>query len=110
MPWLTNLNSPGFHQTDFELICPRIETEVGKEDTMKILLQHERTGLYLCESGDWTRDPDGAQDFNHTQKLIEYVGQIGMRGVRICVKFRDSSFDEVFPIPPAASRPTVAVA
>lgn len=76
---------------------------------MKILLQHERTGLYLCESGDWTRDPDGAQDFNHTQKVIEFVSQFGMRGVRICVKFRDSAFDEVFPIPPSCGRPVQAV-
>lgn len=67
---------------------------------MRILLQHARTGLYLCESGDWTRDPEAAMDFEHTQKLIDYVRQIGLHGVHISVRFTDSDFDEVFPIPP----------
>ena len=74
---------------------------------MRILLQHERTGLYLCESGDWTRDPEEALDFEHTQRLIEQVRLSGLRGVRISVKFGDDEYDETFPIPPAASRSVV---
>ena len=77
---------------------------------MKILLQHERTGLYLCESGDWTRDPAEAQDFEHTQRLIDHVRQTGMRGVHISVRFTDCDFDEVFPIPPNSNKAAVAVA
>jgi hypothetical protein len=76
---------------------------------MRILLQHERTGLYLCESGDWTRDPDGAMDFGHTQKVIEHVRQTGLRGVHIAVRFSESEHDEIFPIPPPA-RVAVAMA
>ena len=67
---------------------------------MRILLQHERTGLYLCESGDWTRDPEQALNFEHTERLIEQVRQTGLRGVHIAVKFRDGENDETFPIPP----------
>ena len=77
---------------------------------MKILLQHERTGLYLCETGDWTRNPEEAFDFEHTQKVIDHVRQIGLGGVHITVKFADSEFDEVFPIPPTGNRPAVATA
>ena len=77
---------------------------------MKILLQHARTGLFLCESGDWTRDPGEALDFEHTQRLIDHVGQTGMRGVHISVKFRDSEYDEVFSIPPTGNRSAVAAA
>ena len=77
---------------------------------MKILLQHARTGLYLCESGDWTRDPEDAFDFEHTQRVIDHVRQIGLGGVHITVKFTDSEFDEVFPIPPSGNRPAAAVA
>ena len=77
---------------------------------MRILLQHARTGLYLCESGDWTRDPEEAQDFEHTQRLIDHVSQTGMRGVHISVKFRDCDHDEIFPIPPSGSRQPVPTA
>jgi len=77
---------------------------------MKILLQHARTGLYLCESGDWTRDPEEALDFEHTQRLIDHVQQTGARGVHISVKFRDSEHDEIFPIPPSGNRPAVEAA
>ena len=76
---------------------------------MKILLQHARTGLYLCESGDWTRDPEGAFDFEHTQRVIDHVRQVGISGVHISVRFTDSEYDEVFPIPPGGNRPSMAV-
>ena len=77
---------------------------------MKILLQHARTGLFLCESGDWTRNPEEAFDFEHTQRVIDHVRQIGLGGVHITVKFSDSEFDEVFPIPPTGNRPVAAAA
>jgi hypothetical protein len=77
---------------------------------MKILLQHGRTGLYLCESGDWTREPEEALNFEHTQRVIDHVRQTGIRGVHISVKFHDGEFDEVFPIPPSGSRPAVVAA
>lgn len=71
---------------------------------MRILLQHQRTGLYLCESGDWTRNPEAAMDFGHTQKVIDHVRQVGLRGVHISVRFADTDYDEIYPIPAGNSR------
>ncbi len=67
---------------------------------MKILLQHSRTQLYFRGLGDWTANAHEALDFQHSQKAIEFARQYGLPGVQIAVKFIDSQFDEIFPLPP----------
>jgi len=69
---------------------------------MKILLQHARTRLYFRGLGDWTANPHEAFDFQHSQKAIDFAHQNGITGVQIAVKFFDSPFDEVFPLPTMA--------
>ena len=66
---------------------------------MKILLQHARTRLYFRGMGDWTASPHEAFDFQHSQRAIEFARQNSLGGVQIAVKFIDSQFDEVFPLP-----------
>ena len=66
---------------------------------MKILLQHARTGLYFRGLGDWTASPHDAYDFQHSQKATEFAHRHSLSGVQIAVKFIDSQFDEVFPLP-----------
>ena len=73
---------------------------------MRILLQHTRTHLYLKGLGDWTANPYDAFDFQHSQKAINFARDHGLTGVQIAVKFFDSEFDEVAPLPPLA--PTVS--
>ena len=70
-------------------------------DQMKILLQHVRTQLYLRSLGNWTVNHHEAHDFRHSQQAIDFARENGLTGVQIAVKFSDSHFDEVFPIPPA---------
>jgi len=72
---------------------------------MKILLQHIRTQLYLRSLGNWTANPLEAHDFQHSQRAIDYAREHALNGVQIAVKFIDSQFDEVFPLP----EPTTAV-
>ena len=67
---------------------------------MKILLQHARTQLYLRGLGDWTANPFEAFDFQHSQKAIDFAREHNIAGVQIAVKFIDSQFDEIFPLPP----------
>jgi hypothetical protein len=67
---------------------------------MRILLQHTRTQLYLRGLGDWTANPYDAFDFQHSQKAITFARDHGLVGVQIAVKFVDSEFDEIAPIPP----------
>lgn len=77
---------------------------------MKILMQHIRTELYLSKTGDWTRDPEEARDFEHSQVLIDHARACNMKGVQIVVRFSDSEFDEVFPLPPQGEAHAVAAA
>jgi hypothetical protein len=66
---------------------------------VKILLQHCRTRLYLRGLGNWTTNPQEALDFQHSQRAIDFAREHGLPGVQIAVKFIDSQFDEVFPLP-----------
>lgn len=68
---------------------------------MKILLQHSRTQLYLRGVGDWTTNPSEAHDFQNSQRAIGFAREHRLTGVQIAVKFIDSRFDEVFPLPSA---------
>jgi hypothetical protein len=70
---------------------------------MKILLQHARTRLYFRGLGDWTANAHDAFDFQHSQRAIEFAHREGLTGVQIAVKFIDSQFDEVFPLPAVAA-------
>ena len=67
---------------------------------MRILLQHSRTQLYLRGLDDWTPDPTQAYDFGHSQRAIDFAREHYLSGLQIAVKFIDSEFDEVFPLPP----------
>ena len=69
---------------------------------MRILLQHTRTQLYLRGLGDWTANPYDAFDFQHSQKAIAFARDHGLTGVQIEVKFVDTEFNEIAPIPPLA--------
>jgi hypothetical protein len=66
---------------------------------MKILLQHTRTKLYVRSLGNWTANPLEAFDFQHSQRAIDFAREHGLTTVQIAVKFIDSEFDEVFPLP-----------
>jgi hypothetical protein len=66
---------------------------------MRILLQHARTGLYLCKVGNWTANPFEALDFQHSQIAIDFARDQGIEGVQIAVTFVDHQFDEVVPLP-----------
>jgi hypothetical protein len=71
-------------------------------ENMKILLQHIRTQLYLRSLGNWTANPLEAHDFQHSQRAIDFAREHALNGVQIAVKFIDSQFDEVFPLPEPA--------
>ena len=70
---------------------------------MRILLQHTRTQLYLRGLGDWTANVYEAFDFQHSQKAIDFAREHSLSGVQIAVRFVDTEFDEVAPLPPIVS-------
>lgn len=70
---------------------------------MKILLQHARTQLYVRSLGNWTANPLEAYDFQHSQRAINFAREHALSGVQIAVRFTDSQFDEVFPLPSATA-------
>jgi len=67
--------------------------------SMKMLLQHIRTKLYLRSLESWTANPHEAHDFQHSQRAFDFARENKLTGVQLAVKFVDSEFDEVFPIP-----------
>ena len=69
---------------------------------MKILLQHARTQLYLRSLGNWTANAFEAYDFQHSQRAIDFAHEHGISGVQIAVRFLESQYDEVFPLPGVA--------
>lgn len=77
---------------------------------MRILLQHARTQLYLRSLGNWTANPLEAYDFQHSQRAINFAREHALSGVQIAVRFSDSQFDEVFPLPSAATVPAHSAA
>jgi aryl-alcohol dehydrogenase-like predicted oxidoreductase len=72
---------------------------------MRILLQHVTTQQYLRDAGSWTANPFEALDFQQSQAALEFARDHGISGVQIAVKFIDSQFDEIVPLPPF--QPTV---
>jgi hypothetical protein len=92
-------------------VVPRdvMERQYPIDLTMRILLQHARTGLYLRGLGDWSANPFEATDFQHSQRAIDYARQHQIAGVQIAVRFLDSDYDEIAPLP-ALPQPTAASA
>ena len=70
---------------------------------MRILLQHTRTGLYLKGLGNWTANPYEAFDLQHSQRAIDFARQHRITGVQIAVRFIDSDYDEIAPLPPVVA-------
>lgn len=66
---------------------------------MRILLQHTRTGLFLRSLGNWTANAAEGHDFQHSQRAIDFAVEHKLSSVQIAVKFIESEFDEIFPIP-----------
>ncbi|MCW5554194.1 MAG: hypothetical protein KIS67_18805 [Verrucomicrobiae bacterium] len=77
---------------------------------MRILLQHARTQLYLRSLGNWTANPLEAYDFQHSQRAINFAREHALSGVQIAVRFSDSQFDEVFPLPSTGTVPAHSAA
>jgi L-rhamnose isomerase len=74
---------------------------------MRILLQHVGTQLYLSSLGHWTANHFEALDFQQSQRAIEFARDHNLSSVQIAVKFHDSHFDDIVPLPsvsPTAQR------
>ena len=69
---------------------------------MRILLQHARTGLYLRSLGNWSSNPYEALDFQHSQRAIDFARTHQLTGVQIAVRFLDTDYDEIAPLPAIA--------
>ena len=76
--------------------CENLFSRIG---TMKILLQHVRTQLYLRSLGNWTANHLEAHDFQHSQRAFDFAREHGLNGVQLAIKFVEPEFDEVFPVP-----------
>ena len=66
---------------------------------MRILLQNPKTGLYVCRKENWTPSAHLALDFRHSQAALDFVRTQKLNDVQLVVKFEDSQWDEIVPLP-----------
>ena len=66
---------------------------------MKILLQNSRTKLYFSLLGIWTAKPSLAYDFRHSARALEFARANDLTHVQLVVKFEDSEWDNIVPVP-----------
>ena len=66
---------------------------------MKILLQNVQTKLYYCLLDIWTPNLIAAFNFRHSIKALEFVRKQRLADVQLVVKFEDSQWDEIVPLP-----------
>ena len=66
--------------------------------TMKVLLQHIESGLYLKESGVKTGERADAMDFLSSTQAIEFCLAHKITGMQIVLRFDEQHFDIVLPM------------
>jgi len=66
---------------------------------MRILLQNPETKLYICPKENWTPSAHLAHDFHHSQKALDFVRRQNLKDVQLVVRFEDSQWDEIVPLP-----------
>jgi hypothetical protein len=78
----------------------RLESRINAGDvgSVRVLLQHARTQLYLRSLGNWTPDPLEGYDFRHSGRAIEFARQHAVTGVEIAVWSDDREEEETFAI------------
>lgn len=73
---------------------------------MKVLLQHQETGLYLKEPGVTTPDPGEAMDFLNSTQAIEFCAAHKIAGMQIVLRFQEQHHDIVLPVIAQRRTPT----
>jgi hypothetical protein len=66
---------------------------------MKILLQHNRTLLYLRADKTWTRYLADARNFEHSEAAINFAFENNMMDVYVTVKFPGDPDAVAVPLP-----------
>ncbi len=77
---------------------------------MRILLQQQKTGLFLGEVGQWVQSSAKAMDFVSSSAAIEFCVANKLSGLQMVFKLEDQPYEIVREItcaaePPAARRP-----
>lgn len=73
---------------------------------MKVLLQHQETGLYLRDVGLTTPNSADAMDFLNSTQAIQFCTANKISGMQIVLRFHEQQHDIVLPM--MASRRTAA--
>jgi hypothetical protein len=58
---------------------------------MQVIIQHCRTGKFLEQNGEWTKDPELAQDFGQSLRAWEEVDRRRLSEVRILLRSEQSN-------------------
>ena len=66
---------------------------------MRILLQNPQNKLFVSRNDNWTPSAHLAYDFRHSQQALDFVRTQNLKEVQLVVKFDDSQWDEIVPLP-----------
>lgn len=64
---------------------------------MRILLQHKVTGLYLTDTGGWSRLSSEALDFVSSTTALDFCAANALKDIQLVLKFQEEKFDIVLP-------------
>lgn len=71
---------------------------------MRILIQNVKTRMYYSLLDIWTRNPQHAYDFRHSDYAFDFARRNELRDVQLVVKFIDAEWDQVVPLPVPAGQ------
>ena len=71
---------------------------------MRVLLQQKNSGLYLKREGDWTGNPNEADDFRSSAQAIDYCVRNRLAGLQLVLKFPEQHLDIVLRLATARGR------
>jgi hypothetical protein len=69
---------------------------VNKPVRMKILIEHDRGGIFVKGADNWTTDPEEALRFPNSIMAMEFCSRHRLRRAKVLLKFSDGRFDIAF--------------
>ena len=69
--------------------------DLNSSDSLRILLQQQKTGLYLQASGEWGGSRDSAKGFEDSIMACAWAKEQNLIGTNVLMAFGEEQFDLV---------------
>jgi len=75
------------------------QKEKLERQDMRIVLREIQTGLYLQETGKWTRNLQEARTFKHSAEAMDVARKHGLDGLEVLLSFEQPPGQQEYSIP-----------